>query len=366
MSRARPWLRSRFRTGRGVPDGGPATGSDRGRATDPAAPDTDSASPTEPSTTSSSLEGFATGHDSAGDHQPTEPLAVPVPPADVPGVGDDPQRLRARDGDDYPEVTERLSDDAFGHDEPMDFPDLSGAAHATHTGTLIVGDDEATSAPRTAAPGAPPIVTDALAVAGGPAEPAADVAGPAATPLPADDDAPPPGTPAAADDPIPTLTDVFRGSRGEHAGVDSTGSPSAEAGTSDTASADTAPSDAPPTDAAPRTVTVPDATAGTRDAPRGRPGDLPPSIAEVDWSSLAQRIREDVVDRLLHRSGTLLDAQLASTLQPVLDRAVGVLALEMQDALNRMIRELVARAVADEVTRVQDEIASRTPSTDLK
>lgn len=91
--------------------------------------------------------------------------------------------------------------------------------------------------------------------------------------------------------------------------------------------------------------------------PRYDTEDLPESLADVDWGDLAERVRENVLERLLRRSDTLLDANLHSTLQPALERATESLTLELHGALNRMIRDIVGRAVTEELTRLHAEIA---------
>ncbi len=96
--------------------------------------------------------------------------------------------------------------------------------------------------------------------------------------------------------------------------------------------------------------------------PRYDTEDLPPTLADVDWGDLSQRVRENVLERLLRRSDALLDAQLQNTLAPILERAVDTVAHELHDALNRMIRDIVARAVTEELTRLHAEIANRNRS----
>ena len=96
--------------------------------------------------------------------------------------------------------------------------------------------------------------------------------------------------------------------------------------------------------------------------PRYDTEDLPQTLAEVDWGDLGQRVRENVLERLLRRSDALLDAQLQNTLTPVLERAAETVAPELHDALNRMIRDIVARAVTEELTRLHAEIAKRNRS----
>jgi hypothetical protein len=93
--------------------------------------------------------------------------------------------------------------------------------------------------------------------------------------------------------------------------------------------------------------------------PRYDSEDLPQTLADVDWGDLSQRVRENVLERLLRRSDALLDAQLQNTLAPILERAVDTVAHELHDALNRMIRDIVARAVTEELTRLHAEIANR-------
>lgn len=93
--------------------------------------------------------------------------------------------------------------------------------------------------------------------------------------------------------------------------------------------------------------------------PRYDQEELPKTLADVDWGDLAQRVRENVLERLLRRSDALLDAQLQQSLAPVLERAAETIAVEMHDALNRMIRDIVARSVTEELTRLHAEIARR-------
>ena len=91
--------------------------------------------------------------------------------------------------------------------------------------------------------------------------------------------------------------------------------------------------------------------------PRYDTEDLPASLADVDWGDLAERVRENVLERLLRRSDTLLDANLHDTLQPALERAMEALTQELHGAMNRMIRDIVGRAVTEELTRLHAEVA---------
>ena len=93
--------------------------------------------------------------------------------------------------------------------------------------------------------------------------------------------------------------------------------------------------------------------------PRYGAPDLPPSLADVDWAALTQRIQDNVLGRLMRRSELLFGAQLRSTLKSVLDRTAEQMSAELQVTLSQLTRDLVARAVAEEITRVHDEIARR-------
>lgn len=87
--------------------------------------------------------------------------------------------------------------------------------------------------------------------------------------------------------------------------------------------------------------------------------ELPESLAEVDWGALEQRVQDNVIDRLMHRSVDLLDGQLNATLNAVIGRAIDHLSAELHEALAQLTRDLVARAVAEELDRVHAEVARR-------
>jgi uncharacterized membrane-anchored protein YjiN (DUF445 family) len=96
--------------------------------------------------------------------------------------------------------------------------------------------------------------------------------------------------------------------------------------------------------------------------PRYLAEELPASLGDVDWAELAERVRENVTERLTRRSQALLDAQLRESLQTVVDRAAESLASELRASLSQMVRDIVARAVTEEITRVHAEIARRAGS----
>ena len=61
-------------------------------------------------------------------------------------------------------------------------------------------------------------------------------------------------------------------------------------------------------------------------------------------------------------SSMTLDAQMLESLQTVIDRAAESLAAELRASLSQMVRDVVARAVTEEITRVHAEIARRSGS----
>jgi molybdopterin converting factor small subunit len=92
------------------------------------------------------------------------------------------------------------------------------------------------------------------------------------------------------------------------------------------------------------------------EVPRYDVSELPGTLTAVDWSQLALRVQENVLERMLSRSEALLDAQLRANLQAVIGRAAESLAADLGTTLEQLIRDLVARAVTEELTRVHDEV----------
>lgn len=92
------------------------------------------------------------------------------------------------------------------------------------------------------------------------------------------------------------------------------------------------------------------------EVPRYDSSELPQTLTSIDWSQLALRVQENVLERLLSRSEALLDAQLRASLQVVIGRATETLAVELATTLEQLVRDLVARAVTEELTRVHDEV----------
>jgi hypothetical protein len=98
------------------------------------------------------------------------------------------------------------------------------------------------------------------------------------------------------------------------------------------------------------------------EVPRYAPEDLPETLEAVDWAELAERVRENVTERLSRRSHALLDAALRDSLQAIVERAAESLAAELRGSLTQMVRDIVGRAVNEEITRLHAEIAHRPPA----
>ncbi len=93
--------------------------------------------------------------------------------------------------------------------------------------------------------------------------------------------------------------------------------------------------------------------------PRYPSEELPHQLDEINWPALAERVRDNVLERLMRRSSQLIDERVADTLQLVIERSTANLNLELRDALSMMIKEIVNNAVADELNRVHTEINRR-------
>ncbi|MBW6496373.1 MAG: hypothetical protein K0B16_17820 [Burkholderiaceae bacterium] len=86
---------------------------------------------------------------------------------------------------------------------------------------------------------------------------------------------------------------------------------------------------------------------------------LPRSLDEVDWSSLAVRVRERVLEGLLTRPGSFLDEPIRERLPRIVERGARALAAEIRSELEEAMRDAVAHAVTEELTKLQEEIVSR-------
>lgn len=92
--------------------------------------------------------------------------------------------------------------------------------------------------------------------------------------------------------------------------------------------------------------------------------DLPSTLDQVDWAVLARQVQDKVLERLLSRPDLLLEPGLRSALDAVVQRATAQLAIELQGTVAQLVRDAVARAVAEELGRLQARIADPDPGPD--
>jgi len=97
------------------------------------------------------------------------------------------------------------------------------------------------------------------------------------------------------------------------------------------------------------------------EAPRYSVHGLPAALSDVDWSALAREVQDNVLERLMRRSESLFEQSLRATLDTVIERATAQLLLELQGAVSQLTRDVVARAVAEELARVQADIEQGEP-----
>jgi hypothetical protein len=66
-------------------------------------------------------------------------------------------------------------------------------------------------------------------------------------------------------------------------------------------------------------------------------------------AELAARIEHGVTSRMLEQAGPLLEASLQSMVAPLIEQAAVQIAQDLHDAFSHLVRDLVARAVAEEL-----------------
>ncbi len=108
-----------------------------------------------------------------------------------------------------------------------------------------------------------------------------------------------------------------------------------------------------PPDTLARDETIPVLTDVVKLAPPPPPVRALPPLADEDWAALAARVETGVTERLLSSAGPLLDEALARMLGNLFERATAQLALDLRDVYAHLVRDLVARTVADEVAALR-------------
>lgn len=90
--------------------------------------------------------------------------------------------------------------------------------------------------------------------------------------------------------------------------------------------------------------------------PRQEVEPTPAALDQVDWAALARKVEDSVSARLAHRAQNLLDTALRDALDAAVNRAAESLAADLRTALSQTVKEIVARAVNEEITRVHLEM----------
>lgn len=105
-----------------------------------------------------------------------------------------------------------------------------------------------------------------------------------------------------------------------------------------------------PPDALHRDETIPVLTDVVRLPRDPEPEPAVPAFSEEDWAVLAARVETSVTERMLLHAGPMLDDSLDSMLTNLLQRAGAQLAQDLHDVFSHLVRDLVARAVTEELT----------------
>ena len=102
-------------------------------------------------------------------------------------------------------------------------------------------------------------------------------------------------------------------------------------------------------------------------APAPQPLHAPPAPAEPEplgaraarewdeesWNRLEQELRERILHQVLKRIDFVLEQRVRDSLADVLQLAVSGLAAEIREGLHATVKDVVIRAVAQEITKLQ-------------
>lgn len=83
-----------------------------------------------------------------------------------------------------------------------------------------------------------------------------------------------------------------------------------------------------------------------------------------EWAELAARIEHGVTSRMLEQAGPMLEASLQSMVSPLIEQAAVQIAQDLHDAFSHLVRDLVARALAEELALLQARDPSSAPHDD--
>jgi hypothetical protein len=102
-------------------------------------------------------------------------------------------------------------------------------------------------------------------------------------------------------------------------------------------------------------VSAPPPSAPQRPAPplQASGGTEPPHLSEEEWHRMERRVRERILGQLLSRTDAVLEERIRNSLAGVLQDAVDGLTATLRENLHKTLEDVVSRAVAQEITRLQ-------------
>ena len=80
---------------------------------------------------------------------------------------------------------------------------------------------------------------------------------------------------------------------------------------------------------------------------------LPAPVSEDEWQRMERRVRERILGQLLSRTDAMLEERIHSSVAGVLEQAVDGLAATLRASLHKTLEDVVSRAVAQEISRLQ-------------
>ncbi len=110
--------------------------------------------------------------------------------------------------------------------------------------------------------------------------------------------------------------------------------------------------------AAPALAPMPQAVAdmppaGSAGLPAAPGAPLPAPMSEDEWQRMERRVRERILGQLLSRTDAMLEERIRSSVAGVLEQAVDSLAATLRASLHKTLEDVVSRAVAQEISRLQ-------------
>lgn len=79
----------------------------------------------------------------------------------------------------------------------------------------------------------------------------------------------------------------------------------------------------------------------------------PPAMSEEEWQRMERRVRERILGQLLSRTDAMLEERIRASVAGVLQQAVDGLAATLRASLHKTLEDVVSRAVAQEISRLQ-------------